>query len=538
MEKDLDIELYNEYLNGQKSAFEMLYNKYKEKIKYFVYNIVKDYQKAEDITQDVFIYVLQNKIKEGYSFKYYIYLVAKSRAYNYVNAEKRRTEINEKYFSSKTEKIEQDISEIITKNEEKEEIINAINMLDDRYKNALYLVKIEELTYQETAHILGESIQNVKNLIHRGKKELRKILIKKGFDEMNKVSKIIILILCISILFAGGVYATMKIVEKFSGKTEMTPTFTSKISTMDSNKVWVGTFNLVWNDLMDDVIGGKVEFEDGNSALADELNKQLFTEEQLNTDSYFKIHGGATYEIKDEIENGIKQKFNEDSKIIDRVEWGNPDAYVLYAMLKKEFNYLEKFPTLSDNTFGDSEEKVKYFGLEPDTSQEASKNIEILFYNSKEDFAIKLKTKEKEEVYLYRTTGENKTFEENYQEMKEKQSKYTGETSWNENDILNIPFIKISDEINYDELCGKRIKGTKWYIRQAIQTIDFELNNYGGSVKSEALIELLKMGISDTNREFIFNDDFIIYLKEEEKEKPYFALKVDDISVLMPGEDK
>ena len=538
MEKDLDIELYNEYLNGQKSAFEMLYNKYKEKIKYFVYNIVKDYQKAEDITQDVFIYVLQNKIKEGYSFKYYIYLVAKSRAYNYVNAEKRRTEINEKYFSSKTEKIEQDISEIITKNEEKEEIINAINMLDDRYKNALYLVKIEELTYQETAHILGESIQNVKNLIHRGKKELRKILIKKGFDEMNKVSKIIILILCISILFAGGVYATMKIVEKFSGKTEMTPTFTSKISTMDSNKVWVGTFNLVWNDLMDDVIGGKVEFEDGNSALADELNKQLFTEEQLNTDSYFKIHGGATYELKDEIENGIKQKFNEDSKIIDIVEWGNPDAYVLYAMLKKEFNYLEKFPTLSDNTFGDSEEKVKYFGLEPNTSQEASKNIEILFYNSKEDFAIKLKTKEKEEVYLYRTTGENRTFEENYQEMKEKQAKYTGETSWNENDILNIPFIKISDEINYDELCGKRIKGTKWYIRQAIQTIDFELNNYGGSVKSEALIELLKMGISDTNREFIFNDDFIIYLKEEEKEKPYFALKVDDISVLMPGEDK
>ena len=28
-------------------------------------------------------------------------------------------------------------------------------MLDDRYKNAIYLVKIEELTYQETAQILG-----------------------------------------------------------------------------------------------------------------------------------------------------------------------------------------------------------------------------------------------------------------------------------------------------------------------------------------------------------------------------------------------
>lgn len=85
MKKDLDIKLYNEYLNGEKSAFELLYNKYNDKIKYFVYNIVKDYQKAEDITQDVFIYVLQNKIKQGYTFKYYIYLVAKSRAYNYIS---------------------------------------------------------------------------------------------------------------------------------------------------------------------------------------------------------------------------------------------------------------------------------------------------------------------------------------------------------------------------------------------------------------------------------------------------------------------
>ena len=58
MEKDLDIKLYNEYLNGEKDAFELLYNKYKDKVQYFVYNIVRDYQKAEDITQDVFIYIM------------------------------------------------------------------------------------------------------------------------------------------------------------------------------------------------------------------------------------------------------------------------------------------------------------------------------------------------------------------------------------------------------------------------------------------------------------------------------------------------
>lgn len=46
MEKDLDKKLYNDYLDGQKEAFEFLYNKYKKRIEYFIFNIVKDYQKA------------------------------------------------------------------------------------------------------------------------------------------------------------------------------------------------------------------------------------------------------------------------------------------------------------------------------------------------------------------------------------------------------------------------------------------------------------------------------------------------------------
>ncbi len=532
MEKDLDKKLYNDYLNEDKEAFELLYNKYKNKLEYFIFNIVKDYSKAEDLTQETFIYVMQNKMKESSSFKYYIYLVAKSKAINCINIEKRRNEISEIYLANNNEQVEKDVLEVITKEETKKELLKSIELLDERYKNAIYLVNIEGFSYEETSAILGETLQNTKNLIHRGKNQLRKILLKKGFDEMNKVTKMFIIAICVGVLLSGAVYATMKVIEKAKGKAEITPTYTSKISTMDNNKVWVGTFNLVWNDFMNDVIGGKIEFKNGYSELANELNKQTFTTEQLSKDSYFKIHGSATLDLKKQIENGIKNKFNEDSKILDKVEWGNIENYVLYAMLKKEFNYLEKFPTLQDKTFGDSEEKVKYFGIEPDTSKLASKNIEVLFYNSKEDFAIKLKTQEKEDVFLYKTAGENKSFEENYQEMLEKASKYTGKNTFERTDILNIPFIKVNDEINYDELCGRYIKGTNWYIKQALQTIDFELNNYGGSVKSETLIEGTQGSADEIDREFIFNDDFILYLKEQDKQQPYFALKVDDIDVL------
>ena len=108
MEKDLDKKLYNDYLNGQKDAFEFLYNKYKKRIEYFIFNIVRNYEEAEDIAQDVFIYVMQNKMKENVSFKYYIYMVAKSRAINHIKTEKRRTEITEKYLHDFDNNIEKD----------------------------------------------------------------------------------------------------------------------------------------------------------------------------------------------------------------------------------------------------------------------------------------------------------------------------------------------------------------------------------------------------------------------------------------------
>ena len=115
-----DEELHDKYLTGDNQAFEEIYKRYINKIQYFIYNIIKDYQKAEDITQDVFMYVLKNKFKKEYSFKYYIYLIAKSRAINYINKEKRRNKITEKYLENEYKDTEKDVIELLFKQEEKE----------------------------------------------------------------------------------------------------------------------------------------------------------------------------------------------------------------------------------------------------------------------------------------------------------------------------------------------------------------------------------------------------------------------------------
>ena len=535
-----DKELYEKFLDGNNDAFGILMNKHKNNLIYFIFKYVKNEDISEDIYQEVVLYILSKKevYDFKYSFKTFIYTIAKSRALNYLKKEKKQINYENNFENIAVE--ENLLEDIVFSKERQEKIKKVISKMSEDYQMVIYLAIIEDLSYKEVAKIMDKSESKIKNLLHRARIKLRKLLIEEKVVEMkeNKVVKFLSIIIIIGILSTGIVYASNKILNHLKGKASITPTTTTNLSEMDTNKVWCGTFNLVWNDFMNDVIGGKIEFEDGPSSLADELNKQSFTVDQLNSNSYYKKNGWATTELKTEIENGIKENFNENSEILDKVEWDNPEGYVLYCMLKKEFNYLEKFPTLDDANFKDSQEKVKYFGIKPDTAQTASKNVDILFYNSKTDFAIKLKTKEGEELYLYRTTGNGKSFDDNYNEMIEKSNKYTGNKTWDKNDVLMIPYIKVQDEINYDELCGRFIKGTQWYIRQALQTIDFELNNYGGSVKSEALIEALKQGILNINREYIFDDDFILYLKESDKEKPYFALKVDNSDVLVSSDEQ
>ena len=517
MEKDLDKKLYNDYLNGEKEAFEILYNKYKNKIEYFIYNIVKDYQKAEDIAQETFIYVIQHQMRENSSFKYYIYLVARSKALNYINVEKRRNEITEKYLANDDEQIEKDVLDIITAEESKKELLESIELLDERYKNAIYLVNIEGLSYEETSKILGETLQNTKNLIHRGKKQLRKILLKKGFDEMNKFLKIFVIIICTTIALSGIVYATTVIYNKYiknntNHNITMNPSYQSTLDENTINNLWVGTLDLAWKELEDKIGLNKIELEGEMPQIANDLNESTFSKEMLNPNDY-KINVERT------VTNGYK---------ID-------------ATLNKKLNFLESFDNFSDYkwTFGNGEEYIKYFGINNASSEKMNKNVEILFYNKlnngsllSNDMAIKLKTKEGDEIILYRT-DDKKSFDEYYEDIKAKTKNYKGRTEFSEDDELRVPYVKVNGIINYNQLYDKKIKNSKGlYIYDVIQNVNFNLNERGCNLSSKATMVTEYMGIGQDTKYCYFQDTFIIFMKEANSDKPYFALKVDNNDIL------
>lgn len=75
------------------------------------------------------------------------------------------------------------------------------------------------------------------------------------------------------------------------------------IPTMDTvsnakNTVWVGTFQLIWNDLTDELVKAPVEFVGVKSKLADNLNKKSFTADDLLESSYYKKLGLASPDRK------------------------------------------------------------------------------------------------------------------------------------------------------------------------------------------------------------------------------------------------
>ena len=174
-----DKELYKKYLNGQKEAFEKIVVKYKDRLIYFISKYTNNIYVAEDISQDVFVYILLNK--EQYDFKYslktYLYMIAKCRAINYLKKESKIVNIEnleELYKDSKS--LEDDILNKVIDNKIKDNI----NKLKPSYQTVLELNLIEGFKYKEIDIIMKKNIGEIKILLHRAKKKLKKLLEEEG----------------------------------------------------------------------------------------------------------------------------------------------------------------------------------------------------------------------------------------------------------------------------------------------------------------------------------------------------------------------
>ncbi len=303
----------------------------------------------------------------------------------------------------------------------------------------------------------------------------------------------------------------------------------------DNDVIWCGTFQLIWNDLKNDLAKQNIIFTP-QLDVVENLNKETFTIDDLSEKYYYKKVGSPSLQLKEEVEKAIKEKFNETSDILDDFEWENRDSkdYFLYAMLKKNFEFEKEFEEFENGEFGNYK-NVEYFGIKKESkSDEIRKQVEVLYYNSKDDFAIKLKTKQEDEVILCKNPKGN-TFNKIYQNIEQQKNTFIGNKKIQEGELLKLPNIKLKEKTEFTEIQNKPFyfsNKDEYEIEKALQTIEFELDKSGGKIKSEAgmMVKYESAIMLDEIREFSVDDTFAIFLIEKEKKKPYFAGKISDIS--------
>lgn len=336
---------------------------------------------------------------------------------------------------------------------------------------------------------------------------------------MNKYKESLPTFLIIVFLIVCLVYSFIKVDNlkegdlKLLNNVKIVPTL---ITNVDGDSIFSPTFQLIWNDLKNEVVKNNIVFKDDkNNQMAFDLNQETFKNIDINSDYYYKKFGLMNLKLKSEIEKDILTKFNEKSNILDEFEFlEESQDYFFYSMLVREFEFLYPFDKIDD----------KEFGITRNSDEKLNQNIKVLYYIDSKKYAVCLLTKNNDEIILVKGLTGN-----NFKEMYEKID-FSKREEFSSLDTISISNFNFNVKTSFSDLENKEfLIGEEYYkISKTLEVIEFKMNNKGGKVKSESAMEVNKTAIID-NRHFDFSDDFTLFIKEKDKNLPYFAIRVYDI---------
>ena len=184
-----DTQLVREFQSGDKSAFDALVLKYKDKVFNLCYRFLGDYQEADDISQDVFVkaYRSLNRFRLESSFFTWLYRITvntcknrlKSLEYRY---KKRILRINHSDYQDEPsqaivlkDNTPSPVADLLNK-EKMLAIQRAINSLPAEQKTVVVLRDVEGFSYEEITDMTGYKLGTLKSRLARARIDLRKKL--------------------------------------------------------------------------------------------------------------------------------------------------------------------------------------------------------------------------------------------------------------------------------------------------------------------------------------------------------------------------
>jgi RNA polymerase sigma-70 factor, ECF subfamily len=164
-------------LDNLEDSISKIYRKYYLEVYRFLVCFSGNQNDAEDLTQEVFIRVLNNlsTFKNENNLKTWIFSIAKHVAVDHYR-KKRFSSIFSEGFFKQIESSNKGLNDLIEQNEMKMLIHEAISKLKPKYRAVVIFRGINELSVKETSKILNCSESKVKVDYHRAIKDLKKML--------------------------------------------------------------------------------------------------------------------------------------------------------------------------------------------------------------------------------------------------------------------------------------------------------------------------------------------------------------------------
>ena len=165
---------YLRFLDGDKNGFVEVVKEYNDRLILFVDTIISDIHISEEVVDDVFLklYTDKPKYNDAFSFKTWIYTIARNTALNCLKKIKRHRYSPIEGFCYVSD--ETDIESEYIKDEQNKLIHHCIKALNKEYADILFLVYFEGLSNSETARVTGKSARQITQILYRAKNALKK----------------------------------------------------------------------------------------------------------------------------------------------------------------------------------------------------------------------------------------------------------------------------------------------------------------------------------------------------------------------------
>ena len=173
LESEDEARLVDEAKQGNKSAFEKLYNLNVARVYAICFRIIQQERRAEELTQDVFVKVWENlhAFRSESMFSTWIYKVAVNTSLLELRSRKRWL----KRFRSFSDLLTFD-KKIFISQGNSIDLEKAISYLPQKARLVFVLHDVEGYKHEEISGLLSVSVGNSKAQLHRARKLLRESL--------------------------------------------------------------------------------------------------------------------------------------------------------------------------------------------------------------------------------------------------------------------------------------------------------------------------------------------------------------------------